>query len=567
MSFLSDENYAIDWEAFFSDAELAEMRQSQHPLDNFEDLTGEKERAVPQERTEPDGLSEVEIQSILAELEQPPPPCRYAPSLPPPASSDPLLPTLASASSSTLDPPQAVLARPVARVDSAGEASHLAATAVSPWLLGSSGSPTDGPGQVDVPASTQAVENRATNTVSSLPPGMQLAHAPVAFYMPPPGPYLVQTGAWSHFPVPVPQQLSQQIIAAGGSGLGLGDGYVVPGGRSNKTRVPYTKSSCKINPSFTISQHCSEWPFVHTIVNCDTPEASQRGPSDKGTRKTRVTASTSSGRTSDAAVSSSASGTVASSSGRKRRREFEESNEETSRPGKIPRQPRERRIPFPLPDTADMPTLVPASAGIRQGSPAPPAPPASVASMTACAATIVATPPAHTDEDGYITCTWKQADGSICGAQHQVEELWGHMRMQHDMAGLGKPQSAPQVERCGWDKCEEEGLHDALFKHWTDTHKKEVADEVRKAGAGFNPVVKCKICPPTPTEGKGAGWVKKEALTRHVITTHWMTATDLMHWCDICQAFRRKERGGGIAGHRRTCLMRLMKLNSNFKRV
>ncbi|KZT66734.1 hypothetical protein DAEQUDRAFT_767709 [Daedalea quercina L-15889] len=219
MSFLSDENYAIDWEVFFSDAELAEMRQSQHPLNNFEDLTGEKERAVPQERTEPDGLSELEIQSILAELEvpftcghtgypfpavdppltlnvsmqqQPPPPYLYAPPLPP------------LASSSTLNPP--VLARPVARDNADAEVSHLVASAVSPWLLGPSGSLTDHPSQVDVPEPSQAVESRGTNTVPFLPPETRPPHAPVSYHMPPPGPYLVQTGAWSHFPVPVPQR-------------------------------------------------------------------------------------------------------------------------------------------------------------------------------------------------------------------------------------------------------------------------------------------------------------------------------------------------------------------------
>ncbi|KAH9912651.1 uncharacterized protein B0H18DRAFT_960891 [Fomitopsis serialis] len=157
------------------------------------------------------------------------------------------------------------------------------------------------------------------------------------------------------------------------------------------------------------------------------------------------------------------------------------------------------------------------------------------------------------------TCTWKLENGRVCGRRGDPEDIWQHIRVDHGLDALAKVQPPPTRIQCNWAGCEFYGFPEEFRGHWEGVHQERIERELKELGIGSNNKVQCRICPTSEKKG----WVRKDGLNRHVLTTHWRA--ERIRWCDICGKESRDDvYNKSKRHHRSSCLKHFMEKNSQF---
>ncbi|KAH9834440.1 uncharacterized protein C8Q71DRAFT_768826 [Rhodofomes roseus] len=162
----------------------------------------------------------------------------------------------------------------------------------------------------------------------------------------------------------------------------------------------------------------------------------------------------------------------------------------------------------------------------------------------------------HKIQQEIFTCGWKCEHDSICGYRGISQEVWQHLRVQHEQKPA-KIAPIPKPVVCGWNGCTHRGLPRTLTEHWLEVHKSAcLADSELNDG-----LMACRVCHSTGAhQGVGnrrrRGHMKLASLPKHLRTTHW----GVLEFCDNCGRESRSDVfDKGDRDHRGQCLLVFMR--------
>ncbi|KAH9912129.1 uncharacterized protein B0H18DRAFT_961366 [Fomitopsis serialis] len=154
-------------------------------------------------------------------------------------------------------------------------------------------------------------------------------------------------------------------------------------------------------------------------------------------------------------------------------------------------------------------------------------------------------------------CTWRHKDGRTCGWEGVAEDGWAHVRHVHGLQDLVRPEPAPTPVQCGWGPCTFTAYPSEILEHWTNTHRRVLAETLPSGRTRQETKVQCEACPNTETT------VQFRNLASHMTYKHW---PECNMWCDNCKGrFRHDTFNTAKRDHRGRCLAEFMKKDPRFR--